>query len=79
MAKRIFGRALWNKETYSTGRARIGFPIALFLIAFSTYFWTLAPTITWRNDGADGGDLIAAAYTLGIAHPPGYPVYVVLG
>jgi hypothetical protein len=67
MTKRIFGRA------------RIGFPIALFLIALSIYFRTLAPTITWRNDGADGGDLIAAAYTLGIAHPPGYPVYVVLG
>jgi len=58
---------------------QIGFPIALFLIAFSTYLITLAPTITWRNDGADGGDLIAAAYTLGIAHPPGYPVYVALG
>jgi hypothetical protein len=61
------------------GSARIGLPIALFLIAFSVYFLTLAPTITWRNDGADGGDLIAAAYTLGIAHPPGYPLYVVLG
>ncbi len=67
MAKRIFGRA------------RSGIPIVLFLIAFSTYLLTLAPTITWRNDGADGGDLITAAYTLGIAHPPGYPVYVILG
>jgi len=67
MAKRTFGRA------------RTGFPIALFLIAFSVYLLTLAPTITWRNDGADGGDLIVAAYTLGIAHPPGYPLYVVLG
>ncbi len=60
-------------------RGQIGFLVALFLIAFSTYLITLAPTITWRNDGADGGDLIAAAYTLGIAHPPGYPVYVALG
>jgi hypothetical protein len=60
-------------------RAHIGVPLALFLVAFSAYFLTLAPTITWRNDGADGGDLIAAAHTLGIAHPPGYPVYVLLG
>jgi hypothetical protein len=67
----------WRQRNY--GRSRIGFPIVLFLIAFSIYLVTLAPTITWRNDGADGGDLITAAYTLGIAHPPGYPVYVVLG
>ena len=62
-----------------SGKASICIPIALFLIAFSIYLVTLAPTITWRNDGADGGDLITAAYTLGIAHPPGYPLYVVLG
>ena len=67
----------WQERIHR--QTRIGFPIALFLIAFSIYLLTLAPTITWRNDGADGGDLIAAAYTLGIAHPPGYPVYVVLG
>ncbi len=67
MTKRIFERA------------RIGVPIVLFLIALTIYFLTLAPTITWRNDGADGGDLITAVYTLGVAHPPGYPVYVMLG
>jgi hypothetical protein len=44
-----------------------------------SYAATLAPTITWAHDGGDGGDLIAAAYTLGIAHPPGYPAYVLLG
>ncbi|MEK9146070.1 MAG: DUF2723 domain-containing protein, partial [Elusimicrobiota bacterium] len=27
----------------------------------------------------DSGDLAAAALTLGVAHPPGYPVYVLLG
>lgn len=39
---------------------------------------TLAPTITWSHEGADGGDLITAAYTLGIPHPTGYPTYVLL-
>ncbi len=27
----------------------------------------------------DSGDLVTAAVTLGIAHPPGYPLYIVLG
>jgi len=53
--------------------------VVLFVFPFSIYLSTLAPTITWRNDGADGGDLITAAYTLGIAHPPGYPTFVMLG
>ncbi len=43
------------------------------------YLLTLAPTITWAHDGADGGDLITAAYTLGVPHPPGYPTYCLLG
>ncbi|MCL5071217.1 MAG: DUF2723 domain-containing protein, partial [Actinobacteria bacterium] len=29
--------------------------------------------------GGDGGDLVAAALVRGIAHPPGYPLYVFLG
>jgi hypothetical protein len=43
------------------------------------YVATLAPTVTWRNDGRDSGDLVSAICTLGIAHPPGYPVFVILG
>jgi hypothetical protein len=27
----------------------------------------------------DGGELISAAYALGVAHPPGYPLYTMLG
>jgi hypothetical protein len=40
---------------------------------------TLAPSITWAHNGTDGGDLISAAATLGVPHPPGYPTYVTLG
>jgi hypothetical protein len=29
--------------------------------------------------GGDVGDLVAAAYTLGVAHPPGYPLFTFLG
>lgn len=42
------------------------------------YFQTLAPGVTWANNGADSGDLITAAATLGVAHPTGYPTYVLL-
>ena len=42
------------------------------------YVVTLAPGLTWANGGADGGDLITAAATNGIAHPSGYPLYLLL-
>ena len=27
----------------------------------------------------DTGEVVAASYSLGIAHPPGYPIYTTLG
>lgn len=45
------------------------------LIALIVYLITLAPTIT----GDDSGEFVTAAYTLGIPHPPGYPLYCMLG
>ena len=47
--------------------------------ALFVYWLTLAPDLTWANHGADGGELMAAAVTLGAPHPPGYPMYVLLG
>ncbi len=43
------------------------------------YLSTAAPSLTWAHAGADGGDLISAAITHGVAHPPGYPTYVTIG
>lgn len=48
-------------------------------LALALYARTLAPSITWAHFGADGGDLIGAAYFLGVPHPAGYPAYVTLG
>lgn len=45
------------------------------IVVFWVYVQTLAPTVSFF----DSGELIAAAYTLGVAHPPGYPLYVLLG
>lgn len=42
------------------------------------YLATLAPGLTWANNGSDGGDLITAAATRGIAHPTGYPLYLLV-
>jgi len=47
---------------------------AVFLVALIIYSWTLAPTVTLT----DSGELIVAAYGLGVAHPPGTPLWVML-
>lgn len=53
--------------------------VVLVLVALaSAYARTLAPSLSWANDGADGGDLISAAATLGVAHPTGYPTYLLV-
>lgn len=51
--------------------------ITLFLSAAALYGMTMAPGLTWENDGGDGGDFLAAAHTWGIPHPTGYPTYMV--
>jgi hypothetical protein len=50
---------------------------ALFIFAatMAVYLSTIAPTLSFF----DSGEMIAGAYTLGVSHPPGYPVYVTLG
>ena len=47
---------------------------ALGLVVLTVYLRTLAPTVA----GGDSGELITVAYTLGVAHPPGYPLYTLL-
>ena len=46
--------------------------------ALALYLATVAPGLTWAHFGADGGDLLAAAATGGVPHPPGYPLYTLL-
>ena len=47
---------------------------AVFLGALFLFSWTLAPTVT----PTDSGELIVAANGLGVAHPPGFPLWVML-
>jgi hypothetical protein len=46
-----------------------------FLINFILYLCTLAPTVTLE----DSGEFIAAAYSTGIPHEPGYPLFTLIG
>ena len=46
----------------------------VFLLTLILYAWTLAPTVTL----VDSGELIVVARFLGVAHPPGFPLWTVL-
>jgi len=47
----------------------------VFIAAFITYLLTMTPFIC----AGDSGELTTAIYNLGAAHPPGYPLYTMLG
>ena len=51
-----------------------GLPLVTGLGIFLIYLRTLAPTIV----GGDTGELITVAYKMGVAHPPGYPLFTIL-
>ena len=48
--------------------------LTVFLAATCSYALTCSPSV----NGGDSGELMNAIATLGIAHPPGYPLYTML-
>ena len=52
----------------------LGGLLFVFLVSLLVYRLTLAPTVTL----VDSGELIVAARFLGVAHPPGFPLYLIL-
>ncbi|MFI5396800.1 MAG: protein O-mannosyl-transferase family [Candidatus Binatia bacterium] len=60
--------------TISSSRIVGAMPAVVFCGALALYWYTLAPTVTL----VDSGELITAAATSGVAHPPGFPLYVML-
>ncbi len=69
-------RATWAAQCITIG---VVVPACAFVAALILYLTTLAPSITLANGASDSGELASAAYTLGIAHPTGYPLYTVAG
>jgi hypothetical protein len=63
-----------TSKTIRPFRAELLCAGAVFLVALFLYSWTLAPAVTLT----DSGELIVVAHGLGVAHPPGFPLWVVL-
>jgi len=45
------------------------------VFSFLIYFMTMSPTVSFW----DCGEFIATSYTLGVPHPPGSPLYLIIG
>ncbi len=52
--------------------------VLVVVIAFLAYTFTLSPTITWEHDATDSAELAAAAFTFGVPHPTGYPLWLLI-
>jgi len=66
-----------NTQTARDARTRPEWPwcAAVMLGALTLYLNTVCPTVYWY----DSAEFASAAAVLGIPHPPGYPIYTLLG
>jgi len=59
----------------SNARNKFFLPICLFVGSFGLYLKTLCPSVY----GGDTGEILSAIANLGIAHPTGFPLYMLMG
>ncbi|HCJ66195.1 MAG TPA: hypothetical protein DHV62_02420 [Elusimicrobia bacterium] len=50
--------------------------LLLFILCFGVYLYTAPPGLVAYRDA---GEMVTVSKTLGIAHPPGYPLYSIIG
>src|SRR5436190_22017854 len=61
----------YHAERTRLSRAEFLCAAIVLLAMLLVYSWTLAPTVTLT----DSGELIVAAQGVGVAHPPGFPLW----
>ena len=64
---------LWPDDRDGRANALVG--LLVFVFSLAVYVRCLTPTVPFW----DSGEFIATAYRLGIPHPPGTPLYVLIG
>ena len=64
-----------DSEGKRSSRSGWAFVAVILAATLSLYVVTLPPSVL----PGDSGELIAASHTLSVAHPPGYPLYLMLG
>ena len=60
---------------FSRERTTVLVALGVYAVVAIVYMITLAPTVPFW----DAGEFIACSYILGIPHPPGTPLYILLG
>ncbi|MGL4561981.1 MAG: glycosyltransferase family 117 protein [Brevinema sp.] len=72
----LFDRLYPNSyKPYVLQKMDIIIAVGLFLLSFGIYFRTFNPSVT----AGDSGELITTVYNMGASHPPGFPLYGIIG
>lgn len=69
---------MMNKSTEMKQSRIFSWDSIAFWITFSVSFFVYQMTVAPSISGGDSGELVAEGCKLGTAHPPGYPLYVII-